>query len=151
MPRISLMTPTGRFWIEDRDGFLTRSGWGLPEEEADSPLLRIAAQQVAAYFAGDLRRFDLPMQVAGSEFQSQVCAAIAAIPFGETRRYGDLGATLAAPARAVGQACGHNPLPLFIPCHRVMGSRGLGGFSGAGGVETKVALLRHEGAASLLI
>jgi len=74
-----------------------------------------------------------------------------AIPFGETRTYGEIAAELDASAQAVGNACGANPIPILIPCHRVLGAASLGGFSGAGGIETKVALLRHEGAAGLLI
>jgi methylated-DNA-[protein]-cysteine S-methyltransferase len=74
-----------------------------------------------------------------------------AIPFGETRTYGDLAKDLGVPAQAIGQACGANPVPVIVPCHRILGASGLGGFSAPGGVETKVALLKHEGAASLLI
>ena len=74
-----------------------------------------------------------------------------AIPFGETVTYGDIARALGAPAQAVGQACGGNPIAIIIPCHRVLGSGGLGGFSGAGGVETKVALLRHEGGYPFLV
>lgn len=73
------------------------------------------------------------------------------IPLGETRTYGDIARDLGAPPQPVGNACGSNPIPVIIPCHRVLGAKGLGGFSGAGGVETKVALLKHEGAAGLLI
>ena len=73
------------------------------------------------------------------------------IPFGETRTYGDLARDLDTPAQAIGQACGGNPIPLVIPCHRVLAARSLGGFSGGAGIETKVALLKHEGAAGLLI
>ena len=76
---------------------------------------------------------------------------MAAIPYGETRTYGALARDLGAPAQAVGQACGANPLPILVPCHRVLGQKGLGGFSAPGGVESKVALLRLEGAAGLLI
>jgi len=74
-----------------------------------------------------------------------------AIPYGETRAYGQIARALDAPAQAVGQACGRNAIAILIPCHRVVGADGLGGFSAPGGVETKVALLRHEGAYSLLI
>ena len=74
-----------------------------------------------------------------------------AIRFGETRTYGQIARQLGATAQAVGQACGANPIPILIPCHRVIGADGLGGYSGAHGVETKMALLRHEGAAGLLL
>ena len=80
-----------------------------------------------------------------------VGAEICKIPFGETVTYGDIAKRLGISAQAVGQACGANPIPIIVPCHRVMGAQGLTGFSGAGGVETKVALLRHERAGSFLI
>ena len=70
---------------------------------------------------------------------------MAAIPFGQVRTYGDLARDLGVSAQAMGQLCGANPLPVIVPCHRVVGAAGLGGFSGAGGVETKAWLLRHEG------
>jgi len=89
--------------------------------------------------------------VSGSDFQRAVCDAMRAIPFGETRTYGEIARALGVPAQAVGQACGANPIPVIIPCHRVLGAASLGGFSGSGGIETKVALLRHEGAAGLLL
>ncbi len=74
------------------------------------------------------------------------------IPFGDTLSYGEIARQVGASPQAVGQACGQNPLPVLIPCHRVLGAGGkLVGFSGMGGVETKVALLRHEGAGGLLI
>lgn len=113
-------------------------------------LTREALRQLQAYFAGKRPGFDLPLDF-GQDFQRRVRQAMAAIPFGETRTYGDLARDLGAPAQAIGQACGANPLPILIPCHRVLGAKGLGGFSAPGGVETKVWLLRHEGAAGLLI
>jgi methylated-DNA-[protein]-cysteine S-methyltransferase len=105
---------------------------------------------LAAFFAGTLRDFDLPLAFAPG-LPGQVQRAMAAIPFGQTRTYGDLARELGAPAQAIGQACGRNAIPIIIPCHRVLGACGLGGFSAPGGVETKVALLRHESAAGLLI
>ncbi|MCK0149847.1 methylated-DNA--[protein]-cysteine S-methyltransferase [Marivita sp. S6314] len=117
----------------------------------DTPILRRAIAQLEAYFAGDLRDFTVPIRLRCSEFQQTVCAAMTAIPFGETRSYGDLADQLGVPAQAIGQACGGNPVPIIIPCHRVLGTNGLGGYSGDGGIETKVWLLRHEGAAGLLI
>ena len=117
----------------------------------DTPVLRRAINQLEAYFAKDLTDFTIPIRLRCSEFQQTVCAAMTAIPLGETRTYGDLAEQLGVPAQAIGQACGGNPLPIIIPCHRVLGTNGLGGYSGDGGIETKVALLRHEGAAGLLI
>jgi methylated-DNA-[protein]-cysteine S-methyltransferase len=151
MPCYSLDTPTGPFKITETDGRITGATWGARFGHDDTPLLRRAAEQITAYFAGELHDFDLPTLIGGSAFQQQVCARIAAIPFGETSTYGALATALSAPAQAVGRGCGGNPIPLIIPCHRVLGANGLGGFSGGKGVETKVWLLRHEGAGGLLI
>jgi len=145
----SLETPLGPVTLEAREGVLTALHWrGGCEGRSD--LLDEARAQLRAYFEGRLTQFDLPFDW-GQGFQADVRRAMAAIPFGETRTYGDLARALDAPAQAIGQACGANPLPILIPCHRVLGANGLGGFSAKGGVETKVFLLRLEGAASLLI
>ncbi|OBY26853.1 methylated-DNA--[protein]-cysteine S-methyltransferase [Leisingera sp. JC1] len=146
----SLETPVGPLSVSERDGAIVRLNW-TAEASGQSALLSRALEQLHAYFAGELTEFDLPLQVAGSDFQRAVCDAMLAIPFGETRTYGDIARDLGAPPQPVGNACGGNPIPVIIPCHRVLGASGLGGFSGKGGVETKVALLKLEGAASLLI
>ena len=150
MLRLTVETPTGAVSLTEENGALTGLDWGGAYAD-HSPLLDKAAQQLVEYFSGDRTEFDLPLRVGGSDFQRRVCAAIAAIPFGETRTYGDLARDLQVPAQAVGQGCGGNPIPILIPCHRVLGAKGLGGSSGGVGVETKVALLRLEGAAGLLI
>ena len=106
--------------------------------------------QLAAYFAGRRKSFDLPLSPA-SGFAAKMRAAMLAIPYGETRTYGDLAREMGVTAQAVGQGCGANPLPILVPCHRILGANSLGGFSAPGGVETKIALLRHEGAGGLLI
>ncbi|WP_299352202.1 methylated-DNA--[protein]-cysteine S-methyltransferase [uncultured Shimia sp.] len=143
-------SPVGLLRITEEDGAITRVNWGRGRQD-DSPLLRRAVEQLDEYFAGTREAFDLPMHVAGSDFQRAVCDAMSAIPFGYTKTYGEIAKDLGVPAQAVGQACGGNPIPIIVPCHRVMGAKGLTGFSGAGGVETKVALLRHEGAGGFLI
>lgn len=159
-PSAHLKTPVGRVVVTAQDGAITRLRWQeTPAEPAQAPagdaateeVLSRAVAQLRAYFSGELEAFCLPLDVAGSAYQQAVCAEIAAIPFGETRTYGQLAQTLGSSAQAVGNACGANPIPIIIPCHRVLGGSGLGGFSGQGGVETKVSLLRHEGAAGLLI
>ena len=152
MARCTLASPFGPLTLVSGGDALTALTWGGdPGAVPSDPLLARAAQQLAAYFDGSLTAFDLPFRPAGGPLQQAVCAAMSAIPYGETRTYGDLAADLGAPAQAIGQACGGNPLPILIPCHRVLSARGLGGFSAPGGIETKVALLRHEGAAGLLI
>jgi methylated-DNA-[protein]-cysteine S-methyltransferase len=152
----SFLTPLGPVVLHDSAGQLVSLSWkagqgqvGAPHS-APSPLLVEAAAQLQAYFYGRLHRFDLPL-CWGTGSQENVRRAMVAIPFGDTLTYGEIARALRLPAQAVGQACGANPLPILIPCHRVIGARGLGGFSAKGGVETKVWLLRHEGAAGLLI
>lgn len=151
MARLTLATPTGPFTLIAEAGALVGARWGGEPGGDDTPLLAEAARQVAAYFAGDPSGFTLPLRIEGSAAQQAACAAMRAIPRGETRSYGELARALGVSAQAMGQLCGANPLPLIVPCHRVLGAKGLGGFSAPGGVETKVWLLRHEGAAGLLI
>lgn len=151
MSMIAVETQFGRLGVEETDGAITRLVWNGRNEGPATPLLQEAAAQLTAYNQGQLDAFDLPYHVDGSEFQRQVCDLMYAIPLGETRTYGDIAKELGQPPQPVGQACGANPIPVIIPCHRVLSANGLGGFSGDGGVETKVALLRHERAAGLLI
>jgi len=151
MKQASLSTPFGDLIVTEKDGAITALGWGLAAGQDRSEVLDTALRQINEYATGQRQHFDLPLRVTGSDFQRAVCAAIAAVPFGHTRTYGEIARDLGVPAQAVGGACGGNPIPILVPCHRVMGAKGLTGFSGAGGVETKVALLRHEGEAGLLI
>ena len=152
-------SPVGALRLTVCRGVITHLTWcGAQGDEtpentdacaADGALLDRAAAQLAAYFAGDfaggLSVFDLPLDPAGSLFQQRVWAAMARIPYGRTRTYGDLARDVDGVARAVGQACGANPIPIIIPCHRVVaGSGRLGGFSGGQGAVTKRALLAHE-------
>jgi methylated-DNA-[protein]-cysteine S-methyltransferase len=151
MPTLTLQTQFGRLGLVEEDNAIVALTWNGRDEGVATDLLREGIAQLSAYAAGTLEEFDLPLRVKGSDFQRSVCDQIFAIPFGYTKTYGEVAKALGAPAQAVGSACGGNPIPIIIPCHRVMGAKGLAGFSGAGGVETKVALLRHEGAAGLLI
>ena len=148
--RISVPSPLGPLVVEEEDGYLVRVTWSDAPGQGGSALLDEAAAQLAAYFAGARQVFDLPLRLS-SALTGDVQRAMLSIPFGETTTYGAIARRLGVPAQAVGQACGANPLPVIVPCHRVLGASGLGGFSAAGGVETKVWLLRHEGAAGLLI
>ena len=144
-------TPFGDLTLVAENDAITALEWRRSAQQDDTDLLDEAAKQLTAYAEGRRETFDLPLHVKGTDFQRAVCDAMRAIPFGYTRTYGEIAKDLGVPAQAIGQACGANPIPVIIPCHRVMGAKGLTGFSGAGGVETKVALLRHEGAAGLLI
>lgn len=151
MPTITANTRLGVFSIEETDGAITALHWRAAKIDEETPLLVEARRQLIAYAEGDLTEFDLPLAPEGGPLQQAVLAEMRAIPFGETKTYGEIAKAVGAPAQAVGQACGANTIPVIIPCHRVTGTGGLGGFSGMGGVETKVELLRHEGAYSLLI
>lgn len=146
-----VLTQFGPLCLTEQDGAITRLDWGHAPRQDPSKLLDEAIRQLQEYDAGAREVFDVPLQVNGSKLQRDVCDAMFAIPFGYTRTYGDIAKDLGVPAQSIGQACGGNPIPIIIPCHRVMGAKGLTGFSGAGGVETKVALLLHEKAAGLLI
>ena len=144
-----IVTPLGPVSVTEEAGQITALDWRLEEREA-SPLVTEALAQLAAYFDGRVKQFDLPLAY-GTGIHDKVRRAMMAIPFGETLTYGDIAGMVDAPAQAVGQACGANPIPIIVLCHRVLGAKTLGGFSAKGGVETKVWLLRHEGAAGLLI
>ena len=103
-------------------------------------------RQLNAYFDGVLKRFDLPLEPNGTPFQKKVWKQMLKIPYGRTVTYGHIAERLGSGARPVGTACGRNPLPILIPCHRVMGANGaLGGYSGEGGLVTKKALMLIEG------
>ncbi len=147
--RVTLDTPFGPVTLTELANVIVRLDWRAVPGES-SALLDEASRQLRAYFDHRLTIFDLPLDW-GSGLNQQVRRAMAAIPYGETRTYGDLSKVTGAPAQAIGQACGANPVPILIPCHRILSASGLGGFSAPGGIETKVALLKHEGAASLLI
>jgi methylated-DNA-[protein]-cysteine S-methyltransferase len=112
-----------------------------------TPIAAQACEQISAYLDDPARTIDLPLAIAGSEFQRRVWEAICRIPSGATRTYGDLAAELGSTARAVGQACGDNRLPLAIPCHRVVAAGGLGGFAhrtDSATLNVKRWLLAHE-------
>ncbi|MEO0960561.1 MAG: methylated-DNA--[protein]-cysteine S-methyltransferase [Pseudomonadota bacterium] len=147
----SVETPLGAFGIVEEDEAIIAVRWGARGGDARSALLDEAAAQLQAYAEGRLKVFDLALRPKGTAAEQRVFGAMRAIPWGETRSYGEIGAELDLPARVVGQCCGANPIPVIIPCHRVSAAGGLGGFSAPGGVESKVMLLRHEGAFSLLI
>lgn len=119
-----------------------------PAQDSDggSALLRAAQEQLQEYFAGRRRHFDLPLALRGTDFQRQVWSALRSIPWGSTRSYGDIARAIGRPraVRAVGAANGANPLPIVLPCHRVIGAGGaLTGY--AGGLARKRRLLALEG------
>lgn len=168
--RLTISSPTGPLTLSEEDGALTRIEFGAPraagrqrdaasaadgpamtDNPADygaSPLLERAAMQLEEYFAGRRREFDLPLSPAGTRFQLDVWRALREIPYGQTRSYKQIAAAVGRPlaARAVGMANNRNPLPIVVPCHRVIGASGaLVGY--ASGLDIKRLLLDIEGIA----
>ena len=140
-----MLSPTGPLTLFEETGEIIVVEWGQVKGGTTTPLLTEAKNQLSEYFARDRETFDLPLNPIGTDFQKAVWQQMLAIPYGETKTYGDLATTLNSAARAVGGACDKNPIPIIIPCHRVMGANGkLTGFSGGEGVETKEALLHLE-------
>ena len=147
MPSLSIPSPIGPLTITEKDEKIVAIQWGNGAPSGNgSPLLDEAARQFAEYFAGKRHDFDLPLAPGGSPFENRVWSAMQAIPYGQTRTYGELAYMTDSGPRAVGRACGKNPIPIVIPCHRVLAKGGLGGYSGEGGLATKQRLLAIEGA-----
>lgn len=141
--------PTGPMTLVEDDGHLVMAQFGARRDPArsmeSSPLLRLACGQLHEYFAGRRREFDLPLAPRGTEFQRLVWKALRAIPYGETRSYGQIAWAIGRPraCRAVGLANNRNPIAIIVPCHRVIGSNGsLTGY--AAGLPVKAALLALE-------
>lgn len=149
MPQLTCLTPLGEVTLSEEDGHIVALDWGRGRDQAPTPLLRQAVAQLQDFFDGRRQAFDLPLSPHGSAFQRRVWAALTRIPAGETRSYGDLAAELCTAARAIGQANGANPIPILIPCHRVVAANGaLGGYSGGEGAPTKRFLLDLEARAA---
>ena len=147
VPHITVKSPLGPLSIFERAGEIVALDYGRTAgRDSPTPLLRAAARQLAAYFAGRLKAFDLPLAPAGTAFQQSVWEGMRRIPYGRTCSYADLARELDSGPRAIGGACAHNPLPIIIPCHRVLASgQRIGGYGSPGGLDTKRFLLELEG------
>ena len=142
----SMHSPVGELTLFEEDEKLVAVDWGWADGGGETPVLTAARQQIEDYFDGRRRRFDLPLALEGTSFQQMVWAALQRIPYGEVLNYGALAAQLGSAPRPVGGACARNPLPIIVPCHRVVAADGsLGGYSGLNGVDTKRVLLALEG------
>lgn len=145
-----LQTPFGMLGIQCTEDALTGIEFLPPHDQPLPPRYRLAQtvrEQLTAYFNDPDFCFDVPLRVNGTFHQSKVWQAMCAIPRGQTRSYGDIAAQIGSSARAVGQACGANPVPIIIPCHRVVSKSGLGGFAHhRDGYELDIKrwLLAHE-------
>lgn len=145
-------TPIGRLAIHTYAGKLIGIDYGVrsePSQHLGDPLHKKIASQVRRYFARPSTGFDLPLSLTGTPFQLKVWRALQRIPASKTLSYGELAERLHTSARAVGNACRANPVPLVVPCHRVIAKHGIGGFAGATAgpsIARKRWLLVHEGA-----
>jgi methylated-DNA-[protein]-cysteine S-methyltransferase len=146
VPLLSLHTPIGDLSAAEEDGAIVSVDWGWGRDQDETALLRRAREQLHAYFDGALTAFDLPLAPVGSPYRQRVWRALRAIPFGATRTYLDIAREAGGSPRSVGRANGANPIPIIIPCHRVVATNGIGGFSGGEGLPTKRALLGLENA-----
>ena len=144
-------SPYGVLSVSEENDAIVKVDWKSPELAETSPLLEETRKQLAAYFDGDLQEFDLPLAPRGDAFQQAVCDAMLAIPYGETTTYGAIAEKLGTYGQPVGKACGGNSIPIIIPCHRVLAVDGIGGYSGEGGVERKIELLKLEGGFPFLL
>ena len=143
---IAVSTPLGRLTISEDNACIVGLAWGAVEKGRETPLLRRARTQLVEYFDGQRTDFELPLAPRGTKFQLSVWTLLQQIPYGETRTYGELAGALSNSPRAVGNANGRNPIPIFIPCHRVIGKGGaLTGYSSVDGIATKRCLLDLEG------
>ncbi len=147
-------SPVGRLALEAEGDALSCVRWADRGERASPgqgtrqlpPILKQASRELERYFAGRLRTFDLKLAARGTDFQKRVWQMMSDIPYGGTATYGGLAMALGSGPRAVGMACGRNPLPIVVPCHRVLGAGGSeGGYSGGQGLKTKHKLLALEG------
>lgn len=145
-------SPVGRLAIQTAEGKLTDIEYGVRHQitrHLSDPLHKKIKRQLEAYFDNPTRRFNLSLSLKGTPFQQKVWHALQNIPSSQTVSYGELANRLHTSARAVGNACRANPVPLVVPCHRVVAKNGIGGFSGATvgkDIDRKRWLLQHEGA-----
>lgn len=128
----------------EEDGAIVSLDWGWVPEQLPSAVLERARQQLQAYFDGELTQFDLPLAPAGTPYRRAVWQALCDIRYGETCSYQEIARRAGGSARSVGQANGRNPIPLIIPCHRVVAATHIGGYSGGEGLPTKRWLLALE-------
>ena len=147
METLSFESPVGPLTLTSQNGVVTSLSWKKGKSANPGPVLKKARQQLEEFFTGKRQAFDLPLAPQGTAFQQKVWEKLRNIPFGTTLTYGGLAKALKSGPRAVGGACGRNPLPILIPCHRVLGKGNtLNGYSGGNGLSTKKILLDLEGA-----
>jgi methylated-DNA-[protein]-cysteine S-methyltransferase len=141
---IAIDSPVGRLTLSATPEAIVSIAWTDNPLGESTALLIEAQRQLEAYLSGRLTIFDLPLLPRGSGFDQRVWQAMQRIPYGHTRSYSELAMEMDSGPRAIGGACGRNPIPIVIPCHRVVSRHGRGGYSGGSGLATKDALLALE-------
>jgi methylated-DNA-[protein]-cysteine S-methyltransferase len=144
LPQLSLHTPIGSLTVSEEDGAIVALDWGWGRDQTETATLCEARAQLHAYFDGALTAFSLTLNPAGTAYRRRVWQALCDIPYGATRSYREIARVAGGAARSVGQANACNPIPIIIPCHRVLASNGIGGYSGGDGLATKRYLLALE-------
>ena len=144
MPQLSLHTPLGDLTVSEEQGAIVAVDWGWGRDQNETALLITARDQLHQYFDRKRTDFDLELAPHGTEYRRRVWTALCAIPSGQTRTYAEIARVAGGSARSVGQANGANPIPVLIPCHRVVAAADLGGYSGGDGLATKRFLLQLE-------
>jgi methylated-DNA-[protein]-cysteine S-methyltransferase len=144
LPQLSLHTPVGSLTVSEEDGAIVAVDWGWGRDQTENATLCRARDQLHDYFDGKLVSFSLPLNPAGTDYRRRVWQALCDIPYGATRSYREIARVAGGAARSVGQANASNPIPIIIPCHRVLASNGIGGYSGGEGLDTKRFLLALE-------
>ncbi len=144
VPQLSMHTPLGDLTIFEDEGAIVALDWGWVSGQFSTRLLDRARNQLDAYVDGARTSFDLPLAPRGTPYQRGVWRVLCEIPFGETRSYRAIAKVAGGSARSVGQANGRNPIPIIIPCHRVVAEKHIGGYSGGDGLKTKIWLLNLE-------
>jgi methylated-DNA-[protein]-cysteine S-methyltransferase len=144
VPQLSLHTQAGDITVSEESGRIVALDWGWGRDQAETPLLARTRDLLHAYFDGEPVAFDLPLAPAGSPYRQRVWAALRRIPPGATRSYRDIAREAGGGPRSVGGANAANPIPILIPCHRVVATTGIGGYSGGDGLATKRLLLDLE-------
>ena len=144
LPQLSLHSPVGDLTVSEEGGAIVAVDWGWGRDQTETPLLARAREQLHEYFDAARLTFDLPLAPAGTPYRQRVWAALQRIPPAVTRTYADIARAAGGGPRSVGGANAANPIPILIPCHRVVATTGIGGYSGGEGLQTKRFLLALE-------
>lgn len=144
LPQLSIHAPFGDLTFSEDDGAIVAVDWGWGRDQEETALLMQARGQMHEYLDGERLAFDLPVRPAGSATEQAVWSVLASIPWGRTWTYSDIARKTGGVLRSVARACRCNPIPIVIPCHRAVAARGLGGYAGGQGLDTKRYLIQLE-------